>query len=199
MKDSIKHVAPIKRLNVHRCTLPAGPLQRGMKRTTTHNQFASSVPPGLPFDFGNVGPPAPAARDAAALAPARSLELNKLWKKFCNTSCCVCPPVELCDALRVGDAGVRPVVDVPAPPGADNPDVGRAPPLDRRREASPFTLAFNAPLPPNPVSISASAFSTFGRLKLLLPSGPTIPAVAVSVGLRNAPRGSRSGFFEFSS
>jgi len=26
-------------------------------------------------------------REAAAAAPARSLLLNKLWKKFCNTSC----------------------------------------------------------------------------------------------------------------
>lgn len=126
------------------------------------------------------------------------MELNKLWKKFCSTSCCVCPPVELGDGLKVGDV-VRPEVDAPAPPTADNPDVGRVPPLDRRRAASPFTLAFNALPPPKPVSISASAFSTFGRLKLLLPRGPTIPAVAVSAGLRNAPRGSRSGFFEFSS
>lgn len=166
-------------------------------RRLPNYQLASSVPPGLPLDFGSEGTAA-AARDAAALAPARSLELNKLWKKFCNTSCCVCPPVELDDELRVGDV-VRPAVDAPAPPTADNPGVGRALPLDRRREASPFTLAFNALPLPKPVSISASAFSTFGRLKLLLPRGPTIPAVAVSAGLRNAPRGSRSGFFEFSS
>jgi len=160
-----------------------------------HYQLASSVPPGLPFDLGNEGAAA-VARDAAALAPARSLALNKLWKKLCNTSCCACPPDELGDELNVGDAGVRLVVEPAAPPTAGNPDVGRAPPLDRRRVASPFTLAFSALVPP---SISASAFSTFGRLKLLLPRGPTMPAVAVSVGLRNAPRGSRSGFFEFSS
>lgn len=48
-------------------------------------------------------------------------------------------------------------------------------------------------------SISVSARSTFGRLKLLLPIGPTIPADVVSFGLRNAPRGSRFGFFAFSS
>ena len=50
-----------------------------------------------------------------------------------------------------------------------------------------------------PASISVSARSTLGRLKLLLPMGPTIPADAVSLGLRNAPRGSRFGFFAFSS
>ena len=49
------------------------------------------------------------------------------------------------------------------------------------------------------LSISVSARSTFGRLKLLLPMGPTIPADAVSLGLRNAPRGSRFEFFAFSS
>ena len=51
---------------------------------------------------------------------------------------------------------------------------------------------------PIPLSISLKARSTFGRLKLLLPKGPTIPA-ETSAGFRNAPRGSLSGFFEFSS
>ena len=48
-------------------------------------------------------------------------------------------------------------------------------------------------------SISVSARSTLGRVKELLPIGPTMPADAVSFGLRNAPRGSRFGFFAFSS
>ena len=48
-------------------------------------------------------------------------------------------------------------------------------------------------------SISLKARSTLGRLKLLLPKGPTIPAAAKSVGFRNAPRGSLSDFFEYSS
>ena len=161
----------------------------------SNNQLVpSEPPPGLPFAFGSDGE----TREAAALAPARSLELSRLWKKFCSTSCCVWPPVALCDELSVDDAGVRPLAGAPAPPTVLSPDVGRPLPLDKRREASPFTLAFSPP-PPTPDSISASAFSTFGRLKLLLPSGPTMPAVAVSAGLRNAPRGSRSGFFEFSS
>ena len=54
---------------------------------------------------------------------------------------------------------------------------------------------------PIPLSISLKARSTLGRLKLLLPKGPTIPAAAPakSVGFRNAPRGSLSDFFEYSS
>ena len=54
---------------------------------------------------------------------------------------------------------------------------------------------------PIPLSISLKARSTLGRLKLLLPKGPTIPAdaPAYSAGFRNAPRGSLSDFFEFSS
>lgn len=50
-----------------------------------------------------------------------------------------------------------------------------------------------------PLSMSVNAFSTFGRLKLLLPMGPTMPAAAFSVGFLNAPRGSRSARLEFSS
>ena len=54
---------------------------------------------------------------------------------------------------------------------------------------------------PIPLSISLRARSTLGKLKLLLPKGPTMPAEAPanSAGFRNAPRGSLSGFFEFSS
>lgn len=68
------------------------------------------------------------------------------------------------------------------------------------RAGSPATLIFRgiAVAAAEP-SISVNARSTFGRLKLLLPMGPTMPAEAVSFGLRNAPRGSRFGFFAFSS
>ena len=55
---------------------------------------------------------------------------------------------------------------------------------------------------PIQLSVSLKARSTLGRLKLLLPKGPTIPAAtpAKSVGFRDdAPRGSLSDFFEYSS
>ena len=55
---------------------------------------------------------------------------------------------------------------------------------------------------PNPPSISTKARSTFGKVKPPPPIGPTTPAPVpptASFGFRNAPRGSRSGFFEFSS
>jgi hypothetical protein len=77
---------------------------------------------------------------------------------------------------------------------------GRGRPVARLRAASPLTLEASVLLP-SPTSISESARSTVGKLKLLLPNGPTIPAAAPvkSAGLRKAPRGSRSGFFAFSS
>src|SRR3984893_4393998 len=54
--------------------------------------------------------------EAAAAAPGatRSFEVNKLWKKFCRTSCCVCPlvgggPGDDDDVGNaVGDVGGRP-------------------------------------------------------------------------------------------
>ena len=45
-----------------------------------------------------------------------------------------------------------------------------------------LALELAPPIPPIPASISVSARSTVGRLKLLLPNGPTIPAEAFSVG-----------------
>jgi hypothetical protein len=70
---------------------------------------------------------------------------------------------------------------------------------DGLRAPSAVVLALSELAIPIPASISLRARSTVGRLKLLLPSGPTIPAAAVSVGFRKAPRGSRSGFLAFSS
>jgi len=135
---------------------------------------------------------------------------SKLWKKFCKTSCCVCPPApglgapgpvgvtgERADEILVGDDEV---------PNADRADgrpvevvvaIGLAASLRAAAAVSPKPVD----VPPIPVSISLNALSTFGRLKLLLPRGPTIPAAAPakSCGFLKAPRGSLSDFFEFSS
>ena len=70
-----------------------------------------------------------------------------------------------------------------------------APPV----ETGPINVVEDAAEEGAEPSISVSARSTLGRVKELLPIGPTMPADAVSFGLRNAPRGSRLGFFAFSS
>ena len=155
--------------------------------------MTSSVPP---FVFGGV-----AFFAAVETAPARSFEVSKLWKKFCKTSCCVCPLAGLGEAVgkTVGDVGGRPRSGPAVLP--DNAEgrgrVGARPAT--LRAGSPLTLDDNAF--PVPISISERARSTCGRLKLLLPSGPTTPAAALvrSAGFLKAPRGSRSGFFAFSS
>ena len=138
-------------------------------------------------------------RDVAVVPVALSFELNKLWKKFCRTSCCVWPPgVGLGDEDNVGDDTCD--LDPGAPtPGTDKLDAGRVVlRLSGFLVSAPALIPSGAG-PPTAPSISVRARSTFGRLKLLLPMGPTIPADAVSLGLRNAPRGSRFGFFAFSS
>jgi hypothetical protein len=150
----------------------------------------------LPLAFGVV-----VLFAAAETAPARSFEVSKLWKKFCKTSCCVCPLVGLGEAAgsTVGDVGGRPRS---GPAVLEDNVEGRG-----RVEARPATLRAASPLTlddnafPVPTSISERARSTCGRLKLLLPSGPTTPAAAPvrSAGFLKAPRGSRSGFFAFSS
>lgn len=158
--------------------------------------LVSSPPLVLPLASGAARPPAAAA---AAPAPALSFELSKLWKKFWSTSCWVWPPVGLGDpTMGAGDVGERTLVEA-VPTGA-RPG-GR--PLDAaglRVDLRAGSVAAAGP-PPMPTSISVRARSTLGKLKLLLPSGPTIPAAAAvrSAGLRKAPRGSRSGFFAFSS
>ena len=155
-----------------------------------------SVPLVFPFDLGVAVRPLA----AAGLAPPLSFVLSKLKKKFCNTSCCVCPAGGLPDLPVVGDVGTLPVAD-PAPTDV-NPG-GRplwAPVvLPVLRTAS--GVAPMPPGPPIPISISVKARSTFGIVKLLLPRGPTMPAAALvkSAGFRKAPRGSLSGFFAFSS
>lgn len=125
----------------------------------------------------------------------RSLLLSKLWKKFCSTSCCVWPGGGL--LAPTGDAVWRPGGDAVLEPSGDGRPVAPVR-LAKRRAA----VESAAPVgPPESNSISDNARSTVGRLKLLLPNGPTIPAAAFSrsAGLRNAPLGSRSGFLEFSS
>jgi hypothetical protein len=141
--------------------------------------------------------------DDAAAAPGatRSFEVNKLWKKFCRTSCCVCPLVGV--GPRDDDDAGNAVGDVGGSPSggdvatADN-IVGGCLPValpDTLRVGSTPAIAPTppAPAPPTtplpPPSISDKARSMLGRLKLLLHIGPTIPAAAPkSIGLRNAPR-----------
>jgi hypothetical protein len=128
-----------------------------------------------------------AERVAVGLPLPRSFELSKLWKKFCRTSCCDCPPVGL-GAIddSAGDVGWRPVPrSIVVPEGARE-----AAPAGRPDKRAAALLAASPPpvgLPLIPTSMSVSARSTVGRLKLLLPNGPTIPAAAVpaiSAGFR---------------
>ena len=133
---------------------------------------------------------------------------SKLWKKFCKTSCCVCPPAPGLGAPEtLGVTGER-VAEIPVGeeevPSADRADGRPVEVLVEIGLAANLRVATSpkpVDVPPMPVSISLNAFSTFGRLKLLLPKGPTIPAVApaTSCGFLKAPRGSLSDFFEFSS
>ena len=184
-----------------------------------YNQFPSSLLVAVPFVL------VIAAGNAAALlfdafAAFRSFVLNKLWKKFCRTSCWLCPPpppglgatpldedegeigeraeLEGVDVPK-GDkpagrtAGPAPDAVLPVLPGASRVEDPRPPPPPPPLSPSPEG--------PPPDSISLSARSTFGRLKLLLPKGPTMPAEAPakSWGFLNAPRGSLSDFLAFSS
>ena len=112
---------------------------------------------------------------------ARSFVLSRLWKKFWSTSCWVCPvpPGLVADAGPEGDTGDRApeimVGDVDEPmfdrPG--RPDVEAGLPLGSLPPGAAIALAD----PPMPDSISLSARSTFGKLNVLLPMGPTTPAV----------------------
>lgn len=140
-----------------------------------------------------------AAREADEPPLFLSLELSKLWKKFCRTSCCVCPPAPgLGDVDNVGDDACDRPLGAPAP-GTDSPPVGRFALRLRPLRASGPAEEPSDEGPPVPPSISVSARSTLGSVKLLLPIGPTTPAEGFSVGFRKDARGSRSAFFEFSS
>lgn len=91
-----------------------------------------------------------------------------------------------------------------APPavGTESVDGGGLAPvfLPGFLDGSPATLIFRGLAPGAAVpSISVNARSTFGKVKLLLPIGPTIPVEVASLGFRNAPRGSLLGFLAFSS
>lgn len=141
----------------------------------------------------------------AALSSTLFLLLIRSSKNFLSAWCCVWSSAEF---GVVADRGpgeaaevLRPSRAAPAE-GTERVDgAGRvAARLASFRDGSPATLMFRgfAVTAAEP-SISVNARSTFGRLKLLLPMGPTMPAEAVSLGLRNAPRGSRLGFFAFSS
>ena len=109
--------------------------------------------------------------------PLLSFCTSKLWKKFCRTSCLT---------GSVPGLGVEPIVGEPRParvvalsggtgiPEADDRGAGL---LDNFRAASFATPVVRGDGPP---SISVSARSTVGKLKLLLPIGPTTPAAGVS-------------------
>lgn len=164
--------------------------------------------------YHGVSTPSAAAAAPVAEAPfvlvgrgdalvGRSLLLSKLWKKFCNTSCCVWP-VGLGVVATFGEDGGRPPGGGAPPPVEDAKAAGRLLAAVREDAILRAAAAVSATLelaPPPPTSISESARTTFGMLKVPFPSGPTIPAEAPSrsAGLRKAPRGSRSGFLAFSS
>lgn len=152
-------------------------------------QLPSSAPPFA------LGPPERAG-------PGRSFVLSKLWKKSCRTSCWGRPFVGLGVVAIVGDVpGARPVAPGEVI-GTERPDAcGREERPEILRAGSPPVLELSEVDPPRliPPSISESAFSTLGRLKLLVPIGPTIPIVGFSVGFLKAPRGSLSVLLEFSS
>ena len=99
--------------------------------------------------------------------------------------------------LADGDPGERTLPTLVGEDEVPNGDSPAAPALPPSLLVAPSIRdVFAGPIP---LSISLKARSTLGRLKLLLPKGPTIPAAAKSVGFRNAPRGSLSDFFEDSS
>jgi len=145
---------------------------------------------------------AAAGAEVRSLPAARSLELNKLWKKLCRTSCCGCGPLGgLVVAPGFEEGGGRllgatfcctlsPASPVGLPEGR----------FGCFRCSGTGLVVFEGEFVE--LSISLRTRSTLGMLKLLLPRGPTIPAgapVVRSVGFRNEARGSRSAFFEFSS
>ena len=103
--------------------------------------------------------------------------------------------------LAAGDPGERApmLVGEDEVPSWDSPGRPAALPVSLLVVVAPSIVVVDAA--PIPLSISLRARSTLGRLKLPLPKGPTIPAEAPanSAGSRNAPRGSLSDFFEFSS
>ena len=147
-------------------------------------QLPSSVPLSGELVFAGAALPAAAPED---------FELSKLWKNVCKISCCVGPASVGVDGIVGEDACDRAFVLGPcaARPVADG--------LVLARLASFRAASAPADAPPTPLSISVSARSTLGRLKLLLPIGPTTPAAAFSTGVLKAPRGSRSVFLAFSS
>jgi hypothetical protein len=147
-------------------------------KSTAQSTFAPAVASAVGFTC---------ALDTAADAPARSFDVRRLWKKLCNTSFLGCPPPG-----EVGFGGaVVPGLELEL---ADDPSGGRPAVVVRLRSGTGAATAGPLVAP----SISFNARSTVGRENELLPSGPTTPAAA-SPGVRNAPRGSRSDFFAFSS
>ena len=136
-------------------------------------------PPASPPDI--VGPvggtllvPTPGlTAEAPGLTPPRSLVLvfSRLLKKFCNTSCCVCP---------VGLGALPTIGDVGAPARLPGPSVvPELPPSISARARS--TVGSEKEDDPNG------------------PTRPAAGGAEVSTGLRNMPRGSRSARRAFSS
>lgn len=101
----------------------------------------------------------------------RSLVFSRLLKKFCNTSCCVCP---------VGLGALPAIGDVGAPARLPTPSVvPELPPSISARARS--TVGSEKEDDPNG------------------PTRPAAGGAVASTGLRNMPRGSRSARRAFSS
>ena len=165
------------------------------------HQLLSSIPFGRSLALK---PAAPLLAAAAFAVRSFVFVLSKLWKKFCKTSCWDCPAPGLGLPVLVADGGTGertplPLASEDEVPNGTSPAGRLALPVSFLVAGDP-SIAVVGPAP-IPLSISLRARSTLGRLKLLLPKGPTIPAEAPakSAGFRKAPRGSLSDFFEFSS
>ena len=136
----------------------------------------TTAPAPPPDVLGPVGGtllvPAPGlTAEVPGLTPPRSLVFSRLLKKFCNTSCCVCP---------VGLGALPMIGDVGAPARLPTPSVvPELPPSISARARS--TVGSEKEDDPNG------------------PTRPAAGGAEGSTGLRNMPRGSRSARRAFSS
>jgi hypothetical protein len=135
---------------------------------------AAAPPPDVLGPVGGTlfGPtPGLTAEVPGLTPPARSLVLSKLLKKFCNTSCCVCP-VGLGTLPMIGDVG--------APARLPMPNVWPE-------------------LPPSISASARSTVGSEKEEEPSGPTRPAAGGADGSTGLRKMPRGSRSARRAFSS
>jgi len=136
------------------------------------------------------------------VAVPRFLFTNRLWKKFCRTSCC-CVPISP-DRL-IGDVefppAVEPVGALPDIPGKTAASGFAAAVLEDLPSPAPLSLrlvlddpvgrvvgrALGAAAGSDTLSISVNARSTLGRLNEDCPIGPTTPAGPVAAAPCNDP------------